>query len=552
MGSLADLERLLALARQYEADGRADEFPTEYVNQILDLRDRQRLETSLYEFVQAAWPVIEPGKEFTPGWHIQAICEHMEAVSRGALSRLVICVPPRSSKSSVVSVLFPAWEWATRPALQYLCLSHSDRMATRDTRRMRMVVQSDWYQKHWPVTFARDENQKFSFLNDAQGYRIAAGITSQYTGQGGDRILIDDALDRDAAHSDLQRQACIDAYREKASTRLNNAETGAIVAIGQRLHQSDLLGFLMDLGFERLVLPMWYESDHPHRTTTWFSDPRKEGEPLCPKRFSDEYLKEQQTVLGAYGIAGQFQQRPAPRDGGMFKQEWVQLVDATPKDVVATVRYFDCAASTSDTADYTAGVRMSLDRNGIVWVEHVMRGRWTPGERDRVICNTVQMDGRSTHVYMEQEPGASGVSLIAHYTRLLAGYVFKPDRVDKRKELRAEPVAAYMEAGNVRILNGPFAREFLDELLIFPNGDHDDQCDCFSGAFGKLMEIGDQSWRRSQPLLASGEDPDEERRPFDDSELAELPDFLRELVTESRASGEERREMRRWDDDRFQ
>ena len=171
---------------------------------------------------------------------------------------------------------------------------------------------------------------------------------------------------------------------------------------------------------------------------------------MCPERFPESYVRIEETKPGS---AGQLQQRPSPRGGGMFKHEWIKLVDVTPRHVVATVRYYDCAASTAKSADNTAGVRLALDEEGIVWVENVICGKWSPGERDKVILATTQMDGKEVYVYMEQEPGASGLSLIAHYTRLLGGYVFRPDRVDKKKELRAEPVASYMEAGNVRILN---------------------------------------------------------------------------------------------------
>ena len=551
--SKAELQRLLELARKYEADGRAAEFPTANVESVVAAIERGRLEGSLYEFVKAAWRITIP-QDFVPGKHIQAVCEHLEAVTAGQIKRLLINVPYRSSKSSVVSVMWPCWEWAQEPSLQYLCFSHKQENATRDTRNMRTICKSEWYQQRWPIGFATDQNLKMNFRNDAAGGRIGAGMTTGVMGANADRIIIDDPMSIEDTFSQLQKETIFRNYDEEISRRLNVPNESAIVVCGQRVDHDDFFAHLLSDSneqWEHLVIPMRYELDHPHRRTTclgWSDWRTEDGELMCPERFPEDYVVIEEQKPGA---AGQLQQRPSPRGGGLFKSDWLTLVDEVPREHFLAVRYFDCASSRAKEADFTAGARMLLDNQGVVWLEDMLHGKWTPGERDNVILATVQMDGKRTYYYMELEGGSAGPTMIAHYTRLLMGYVFKADRVSQRgnKERRAEPLASYMQAGNVRIRNADWTRAFLEELLVFPRARHDDMVDAASGAFNCLMDL-QQTYRYShEPLIASGEDPVEERRPFTEDEMAELPDFLRELVSESRVSGMEKRESRRWGDD---
>jgi predicted phage terminase large subunit-like protein len=543
-----ELRRILAAVKKNHADGRDDPELIAQAALAYEQHQKERLETSLYSFVRAAWHVIEPGCDFVQGRHIQAITEHLEAVSRGELTRLLINVPYRSCKSISVSVMWPAWTWANAPAHQWLCFSHSERLATRDTRKMRLLVESQWFQDRWPITFARDQNQKTRFENDSMGMRIAAGFTSAATGEGGDTLLIDDPMDFDDAMSDVRRDRTNQIYDEKIATRLNNPKQGAIVGIGQRLHEQDWFGHVLETGeWEHLVIPMRYEMGHPFQKTTclgWTDWRNSDGELMWPERVPENVVKREESRLGEHGASGQLQQRPSPRGGSLFKRDWVQLVDELPKETVATVRYYDCAATTSKTSDYTAGVKASVTPEGVVYIEDVFRGRWSPAERDDVIKTTTALDGKQCYFFIEQEPGASGVSLIAHYVRLLRGYAVRPHRVDKAKEIRAQPVASYMEAGNVKILKAHWTQEFLDELLCFPAGAHDDMVDATSGAYNMLMDLTDKNAMARHPLICSGEDPAEERRPFSDDELEDLPDFLKELVTESRATAAETRQAR--------
>lgn len=524
------LTQLTTLSR-LRRSGSVDALPLDDMLETADRLDRELLESSLHEFVRAAWSVIEPGKEFVDGWHVRAICEHLERVARGELLRLVILVPPRSSKSTIVSVSWPAWMWAKKPSLQWMCVSNSDRLAIDHSRKMRTLVASPWYQGMWHLPYSRDQNAKTRFDNDESGYRLALTIRSAGTGLGGDILVIDDPHDRDEAMSDVERRACIDAYREKFSTRLNDPNTGAIVAIGQRLHTDDLFGYLLKQGFDVLTIPMRYESNHPTPSSTGWIDPRTQnGELLCPRRFSEAYAKEQESVLGSWGFAGQYQQRPTVRGGGMFKQEWFQIVKVSPAKG-RRVRYWDKASSDEAGSCYTAGVKMS-EVEGVYYIEHVIRRRVGPDARRRLMKIAAALDAKrdeSTEQVIEREGGSTGKDAVLDEVRLLAGYIVHHHKPVGSKDVRLEPLAAQFEAGNVKLVEGEWNQEFIDELMgVLAGGKYRDCGDAAAGAFAWLRRDELSNEIALSQFMAT--DDEQIRKPFSAEEVEQLPDYLRELV----------------------
>ena len=169
----------------------------------------------------------------------------------------------------------------------------------------------------------------------------------------------------------------------------------------------------------------------------------------------------------------------------MFKRFWFDIVDAAPVDA-RSVRYWDKAGTESNDADYTAGVRMVVDANRQYYIADVQRGQWSALSREQIVRQTAQMDGQASPVWVEQEPGSGGKESAQATIRNLAGWTVRAERVTGDKQTRAEPFAAQCEAGNVRIVRGDWNAAYLDELMMFPNGKHDDQVDASSGAFNKL------------------------------------------------------------------
>lgn len=475
---------MMRLIRQEKAR-RAAEAERERV-----ARDAEKIRAAcrtLAGFVREAWPVLHPGTPYIHGWHIDAICAHLEAITDGRINRLLINVPPGTMKSLLVSVFWPAWEWTFRPELQYLTTSYSEAYVKRDSRRMRDLVSSEWYQALWPLSLPR--TAEISFENSRRGFREGKPFAS-LTGGRGDRVIIDDPHSTETAESEADRNTAIRVFRESVPTRLNDPERSAIIVIMQRLHEEDVSGQILKLGlgYEHLMLPMEFEPERRCRTSIGFEDPRtEEGELLFPERFPRHVVERDKVPMGSYAVAGQFQQRPAPRSGGMFQRGDFEIVDAVPAGA-KRCRAWDFAATAPKAGkqpDWTVGLRMAYV-GGIFYVEDVRRDRWSPGDVEKNLKATASQDGTEVRIRIPEDPGAAGKADAATKIKLLAGYDVTAVRPTGEKSVRAKPASAQAEAGNVKLVRGPWNEAFLDEVCSFPNGQHDDQVDAFADALNEL------------------------------------------------------------------
>ncbi|MEH7747051.1 phage terminase large subunit [Neobacillus drentensis] len=184
-------------------------------------------------------------------------------------------------------------------------------------------------------------------------------------------------------------------------------------------------------------------------------------------------------------------------DGNKFKRHWFKIVDDYPRDG-KVVRYWDLAATEPKEGtdpDYSASAKI-LQKDGQYWILDVRRDRLTPKGVEQFVYSTAMEDGRGIPIFMEQEPGSSGVNTIDYYARkVLVGFDFKGHKTTGRKEIRANPVSAAAENGNVHLVRGPWINDFLDEITSFPQpGVHDDMVDCVSRAFLKLTEEKDRKF----------------------------------------------------------
>ena len=467
---------------------------------LIEACDRLDAEERLGDFIRQAWAFADPST-YIHGWHIDAICEHLEAVTAGEIPRLLINVPPRHMKSLAISVFWPAWSWIHRPATRWLFASYAQSLSLRDSVRCRRVIESHWYQRNWGDRFAltTDQNTKIRFDNDQGGYRLATSVDGALTGEGGDRIVVDDPHNVREAESEAVRAATITWWDEAMSTRLSDVKTGAFVIIMQRLHDVDLAGHILakEQHWEHLCLPARYEADHPHR---WAGDPRAtSGEPLLwPERFDEQAIADLEVSLGSYAAAGQLQQRPTPREGAMFQRHWFAIAAEVPAGA-RRVRYWDQAASAPAPGrdpDYTVGAKMAL-KDGVFYLEDVRRMRGTPSQVEALTRQTAELDGREVPIWIEEEPGSSGKNNTDHYQRrVLVGFTVRGNRETGAKQLRAEPMSAAAEAGNVKLVKADWNAAFLDEISVFPMGRHDDQVDAAGGAFNKLTKTTRRQFSR--------------------------------------------------------
>jgi predicted phage terminase large subunit-like protein len=455
--------------------------------------EREYCARSLANFVREAWHVLEPGQPYIHGWHVDAICEHLEAITDGELTRLLINIPPGTMKSTLTSVFWPAWEWGPKglPHIRMIGASHEQGLAVRDTRKMRNLISSQWFQERWPIAMTSDQNQKTFYENSSTGWRQACAVASM-TGKRGDRVVWDDPHSVEAALSVAHRETALRVFQETLPTRLNNPDSSAIVIVMQRLHESDVSGFILedDYGYDHLCLPMEFEPERRCTTSLGFTDPRTEdGELLFPERFSRTTVDRDKKIMGRMAVAGQFQQRPAPRGAGFFEWEKLEIVEAAPKKLRQFVRYWD-KAGTNGAGAYTAGVLMAKDREGVFYVLDVVRGQWSAPKREKVIKQTAQTDGVKVKVWVEQEPGSGGKESAESTVKGLAGFRAYAERATGEKTLRAEPYSVQVDAGNVKVVAGAWNKDFIDEHKTFPVGKYKDQIDAASGAFNKLAASG--------------------------------------------------------------
>lgn len=458
---------------------------------------------TLAGFVRQAWRELEPSRPYIHGWHIDAICLHLEAITYGRYlqigrsNRLLINVPPGTMKSLLVSVFWPAWEWgpAGRPATRYIATSYSETYAKRDSRRMRDLIGSEWYQSLWGQTVSLTRSGETSFANAATGFREGMPFAS-LTGGRGDRVIIDDPHSTETAESELDRERVTRIFRESVTTRLNDPEQSAIVVIMQRLHEQDVSGqaIALGLGYDHLMLPMEFEPSRRCVTALGWSDPRTtDGELLFPERFPRAVIDRDKIPLGSYAIAGQFQQRPAPREGGMFQRRWFPVWLAAPS-CTKYVRKWDLAATAETQGrdpDWTVGLLMGTGPLAY-FILDVVRFRGSAADVEASIINTASQDAANygdVHIHLSQDPGQAGKSQVAYLTRALAGYVVSADPETGKKEVRAAPFASQAEAGNVVLVAGPWNEAFLSEVEVFPAGRHDDQVDAAAGAFDQLVRV---------------------------------------------------------------
>ncbi len=469
---------------------------------------RKRLcEQDLHYFVSQAWKVIDPEVQFCDNWHIRAICAHLAAVTEGRIEQLLINVPPGTSKSIITCVMWPAWVWATKPGKRFMFSSYSESLSIRDSIRTRDLIASQWYQDKWKVEFKTDAKERFD--NTRGGWRIVGSITGKGIGEHPDYNVADDPHNVLQAESDADRQN-VTRWFEGVFCIRGEVRDVKRVLIMQRLHTLDCSGVALEKGrWEHLCLPMKYEPDHPHATTrerptcSGFFDPRTEdGELLWPALYTPDKVANIEVNLGAYVAAGQLQQRPAPRGGGMFKREWFRVLPESPH-VVRRVAYLDKAGTKDGTGAESAIVLLGEYRDETAVLQAMKRkfvvlacihGRWEAAEREAVVLQTAHAWHAQfgyNEWWLEQEPGSGGKESAQGTVGNMDGFTVYFETVTGDKKTRAEPVASAASVGKVALLAADWNTYLLDELEVFPMGRLKDCVDALSGAYNKLTPPGE-------------------------------------------------------------
>ncbi len=513
----------------------------------------ENMRREMRRFVKGAWPIVEPGAPFVNGKHIDAICDHLTFVSLGDIDDLIINVPPRHSKSTICAVMWPAWEWTWQPHIQWLFATYALDLTLRDSVKCRRLIQSPWYQERWGHVYhlSGDLNQKKRFDNTSNGYRLATAVKGTATGEGGDRIVVDDAHNMNEIESDLIRGSVINWWRNTMSTRANNPKKAGRVIIAQRGHHVDLPGHCLATGgWVHLNMPGYYRTKtkcqthalktgpardlelQPPANIARFTQPleedeliwedwrERENQLLTPARFGPKEMKRLQQELTERGFESQIQQNPSAEGGNILKSKhWRKWEDAgNMPSCEMVVQVYDTAFEEDEEADYSARTTWGI----FEWVEGVESIKDMPWHlrynnqprlcaimlermEERLSFPDLREEARKS--YEEWKPDriliekkASGHSLAQELRR--ADLPVTRIKVTDSKHARAHAAALVLERGCIWYVDRQWSRDVIRQCGEFPSGEHDDVFDTVVMALLWLR-------RRWETEFTDEEDPNE-------------------------------------------
>lgn len=485
---------------------------------LLDEKAIRLARQSLRAFVEWAWPILEPKTQFLPNWHIDLLCEYLEAVTAGEILRLVINVPPRSMKSLLVTVMWPCWEWFQRPSARYVFSSFAESLARHHSQARRRLIRTRQYRRFAPeIGLTRDQQEKLEFHNTLGGIMVATSTGGSITGKGGNRLIIDDPHNPTQAESDAQRQQAIDFFRHTLSTRLDDPKRDAIVLVMQRLHTRDLTAVCLEQGFTHVCLPALA----PSHTTIVFPRSgqtvvRELDSLLWPERLGVAELAKQEQLLGTYGFAGQYQQSPVPREGGWFKLEWWRYWDQLPARFDDITLSWDLSFKEGEGHDYVVG--LALGRVGaLVYVLDRFKARASFTETCQAIKQMVAKFPNARAVLVES--AANGDAAVNTLQATIRGILLVTPEGGKKS--RAAAVQPQIEAGQVLLPRPRFAdgqlrieyawvEDFAEKCSLFPKGEHDDDVDALTQALVYLQKRPVSQLTASQILAIGADDHDDD------------------------------------------
>lgn len=462
---------------------------------------------SFYEFVKEFWDVVVTERPVW-NWHIPLICKELQKIAERVFLSLpkdydlIINISPGSTKSTICSVMFPAWIWTRMPTASIIAGSFKYGLSMKLSLKCRDIVLSDSYQAAFPDVRLRDDQKaKSDFMNTKNGERMTTSVDGGIQGDHGHFIIIDDPLDPRKAASDAELESANYWMDATLSTRKKNKSVTPTILIMQRLHQDDCSASMIEmikktqrieiddgnidapLKLKHICLPAEKSKDiRPKYLRKYYKDSL-----MDVKRLSNSVLNEFR-AKGDYFYASQFMQNPIPEGGGMFKTDRIVIDIPDMTKMVQIVRFWD-KAGTAGGGAFTAGIKLGVDVKKRFWILDVQRGQWSSEVRENNIKQTAEMDGKKVEVGIEQEPGSGGKESAEMTVKNLAGWIVrvdKPSGSGSSKQLRAAPFSVQVNMGNVSMVRGDWNAALISELRFWPNSKYKDQGDGCSGAFNML------------------------------------------------------------------
>ena len=448
-------------------------------------------------FCYTMFPILNPGQQLVPNWHIDAICFYLQCMVAGTRpNRVVINLPPRTLKSVIVSVLLPAWLLGRNPSTRIICVSYSEELAFKFSRETRTIMEHPIYKRIFPRTKLNPRKTTERELETtAHGFRFATSVSGTLTGRGGDVLLVDDPLKANDVGSELALSNVNEWFQNTADSRLDNPSTGLIIVTHQRLHVNDLSGFLIDRGWPSLIMPAVAMEPADFAIAESEVYPRPAGELLQPNRDTREFY-EQKKQEDSRVWAAQYQQNPVPVEGNVVKAAWLRWYDGLPiKQRCQRVLSCDPAGKPGEHNDYTAISICGYDDNNNIYQLHMTRGHWTVME----ICRQIGLLAREWNVELvliEDTNSGMGVIQILRESSPFNIVGWTPKET---KESRMFQHLGRFEGGRYLLPRKEFwLTDFERELLGFPLARHDDQVD----ALLLFLDWLSQRWR--EPRYETG------------------------------------------------
>lgn len=453
---------------------------------------------SFWDFIKEFWSVIidEP---MIDNWHMEYLCRELQDVAKWVFERkpkrydLLINISPGTTKSTIATIMFPVWCWIEAPWIQTICGSYGNELALDLSSKSRDVVQSGKFRKCFPELSLRpDQNTKTFFQNTKGGWRYATSTGGAVTGKHGHINIIDDPIDPRGAVSIAELKAANEWLTNVISKRKVNQERTVTIMIMQRLSMGDPSALWLELkkkgvAIRHICLPAEM-TEHTEVKPKKLGKYYKDGL-MDPVRLGRKVLNEQK-LMGLRSYAGQYLQRPSPPGGDIFKVGFLEILNIDYRGVGwKLVRFWDKAA-TRDAGCFTVGLLMGYNlKTKEFWVLDVARGQWDSSERERIMKQTAQLDGKKVFIRVEAEGGSGGKESAEATIRNLAGFRVKAEHPTGKKWDRADPYAAQVNAGNVKLRKGDWNAEYIKELSYFyDEGYFMDQVDASSGAFNFLAK----------------------------------------------------------------
>jgi len=471
---------------------------------------------SFFNFFKFFWPEIS-SEELKVNWHIPYLCDELQKVAERVAEGLpkeydlLINIPPGTTKTSIVMVMFPIWCWTRWFWMKFITVSYSATLSLESAEYSRDLIRSERFEMVYPeLELKEDKDTKSNYRITKKvvvpgrrhrvlhgGNRFSTSVGGSLTGFHGHILLWDDPLNPHQSVSEVELVNTNRWLDQTLTTRKIDKESVPTIGIMQRLHEDDPSGHLLKKkgkAVKHICLPGEIMEDssrvNPPELVAQYVDGL-----LDPERLNLTALKELEIDLGQYGYAGQIGQSPTKPTGGMFKVDRFSIVESMPNpvNVIRIVRYWDKAGTAEIVKTrgrgpaYTVGTKMAVLTGNRFIVMDVKRGRWSSEERESIIRITAEADGREVEVWHEQEPGSGGKESAESTTRNLAGFTVQAERPVGDKVYRADPYSVQVNDGNVSLLRAPWNKEFIDEHKLFPFSTYKDQVDSAGGAFSKLM-----------------------------------------------------------------